>query len=603
MAAAINDADSALAGVASSQVPEISRSSPVKETIVGRAMNQQHTGSRDGSTSSASSMSSVSRKELDFKHNDNTFHVVANLILEKFQAKMTPGDTFLTLDAADIAHLDQIAPHNVRISFVEAVRYRLEHNCPPNSDLNIHALTRECGDIGLARHGNDNPLLATLNAAGMKAITIAVPPLRKHRNSGSLTNPARPGIPPPYPGTHSSAMPISVPPTRGDASVASAGGSTITGVSVTEAHVSTTESLARQQLMAELREASNLMAESVTPEAATFWRNHVVDLQARLRALHGEGSGDTTRGQYEHTPISYHQGPVYEPAFPDAPPTYQPEPKAKYEPPHQQQSRESIAPPKPVAPAPEKRSTGGRGRPIVDVIAPAALPGGYHFEAEIQGRRFLAVVPAGGVKKGETFSCLMRDLEIVAPGVPVGRWRDRLCDCCNYGITHALFCNALFCPLLALGQVMTRLNYDFLGRPSPVKRTMTAYCTMWSIVIFAILMNSLIYAAYCYKWSFNMPLSYADIAASVLLNACLVAFTISATSAARATLRDKYMIREHRFFDLEDCCCATFCMPCTICQMGRHTVNYDEVDAVCCSANGLSAKPTNSTKNTSGYII
>merc|ERR1712032_521528 len=65
-------------------------------------------------------------------------------------------------------------------------------------------------------------------------------------------------------------------------------GSVLTGMS--EVHATTTESLARQQLMTELREASNLMAESVTPEAAKFWRQHVVELRARLRALYGEDS-------------------------------------------------------------------------------------------------------------------------------------------------------------------------------------------------------------------------------------------------------------------------------------------------------------------------
>ena len=44
--------------------------------------------------------------------------------------------------------------------------------------------------------------------------------------------------------------------------------------------------------MAELREASNFMAESKTKEASNFWRNHVLDLQARLRTLHGEKFGD-----------------------------------------------------------------------------------------------------------------------------------------------------------------------------------------------------------------------------------------------------------------------------------------------------------------------
>jgi hypothetical protein len=59
-----------------------------------------------------------------------------------------------------------------------------------------------------------------------------------------------------------------------------------------EAELSAAETLARQQLLAELREASNFMAESKTKEASNFWRNHVLELQARLRTL----QGDTTTG-------------------------------------------------------------------------------------------------------------------------------------------------------------------------------------------------------------------------------------------------------------------------------------------------------------------
>jgi hypothetical protein len=56
--------------------------------------------------------------------------------------------------------------------------------------------------------------------------------------------------------------------------------------------LSDAEKLARQQLMAELREASNFMAESKTKEASNFWRNHVMELQARLRTLQGDsGAG------------------------------------------------------------------------------------------------------------------------------------------------------------------------------------------------------------------------------------------------------------------------------------------------------------------------
>ena len=40
----------------------------------------------------------------------------------------------------------------------------------------------------------------------------------------------------------------------------------------------------------------------------------------------------------------------------------------------------------------------------MDVIAPATLPEGYAFEAEVDGQCFQVKVPKGGVKEGEIFS-------------------------------------------------------------------------------------------------------------------------------------------------------------------------------------------------------
>jgi len=39
----------------------------------------------------------------------------------------------------------------------------------------------------------------------------------------------------------------------------------------------------------------------------------------------------------------------------------------------------------------------------------------------------------------------------------------------------------------------------------------------------------------------------------------------------------------------EDFCCALFCTPCTICQMARHTADYQKYGAGCCTQDGLSA--------------
>jgi hypothetical protein len=95
----------------------------------------------------------------------------------------------------------------------------------------------------------------------------------------------------------------------------------------------------------------------------------------------------------------------------------------------------------------------------VDVVAPATLPGGYKFEAEVDGHRFVATVPQGGVEQGETFSCTMRDIDsIYVDEIPVGGWRDRLCDCLAHGVCHPVIWTSFFCPLCTFDSVLSSTN-------------------------------------------------------------------------------------------------------------------------------------------------
>jgi hypothetical protein len=238
----------------------------------------------------------------------------------------------------------------------------------------------------------------------------------------------------------------------------------------------TPKSLARQQLLAELREASNLMADSVTPEAAQFWRKHVVELQSRLRALHEQTTGKntptttpttarvTTGGdaaeeimrRNERLLASLHENTGYVAPSQDEFRQFREEQQqtpaaaaaagAAYathttSSTYTQQRQQSRSQPQSNNLDPDLQ-----GLPMVDVVSPADLPGGYEFEAEIEDRRFLATVPAGGVRKGETFSCYMRDLDNVGSEIPVGRWRDGQLDCLTHGVFHPLVLNAVFCP-------------------------------------------------------------------------------------------------------------------------------------------------------------
>jgi Cys-rich protein (TIGR01571 family) len=61
-----------------------------------------------------------------------------------------------------------------------------------------------------------------------------------------------------------------------------------------------------------------------------------------------------------------------------------------------------------------------------------------------------------------------------------------------------------------------------------------------------------------------------------------------ATCIARKSLRNKYHIAPGACGCCEDCCCAYFCQPCTLCQLARHTADYRVHQAYCCNPTGLS---------------
>jgi hypothetical protein len=185
----------------------------------------------------------------------------------------------------------------------------------------------------------------------------------------------------------------------------------------------------RHRLQAEIREASKLVVTSENPETGAFWRNHVIGLQRKLDALQKAASAaniqQSANGNIAGVPRDFLSGPLANEGDYRA---MEDQPQGKDTDSSQMQPMEY-----------DSR--------MVDVIAPADLPGGYHFEAEIEGQRFLATVPDGGVQQGETFTCYMRELNSVAIDIPVGYWKDGMCDMCTYGLCHPTLWHALFCPL------------------------------------------------------------------------------------------------------------------------------------------------------------
>ncbi|KAL7546493.1 hypothetical protein ACHAWF_009830 [Thalassiosira exigua] len=242
-------------------------------------------------------------------------------------------------------------------------------------------------------------------------------------------------------------------------------------------------------------------------------------------------------------------------------------------------------------------------RPYLEVVAPAKLPEGYTFEAEVDGRSFKVKVPAGGVEEGQRFTVPFPD-EIGGSGqgladsteaLTFGYWKDGLFDCCQFGCIHSVLCNAWCCPLVLLGQIMTRLKLNWLGYEDADPGTST-FQMLLGITIGYFILRSLINVPVYTLFAIDAAAAKggtsvfheALIVVQWLLDLSFTIFTIFLVYNTRRYIRDKYRIPERNCKGCEDCCCAYWCTCCTVAQMARHTADYETYAAKCCSSTGLS---------------
>lgn len=109
-----------------------------------------------------SQASSQQSQALDLKKNDNAFHIVASLIVDRFEEQLADGNTkSIRVKAGDMYHMERVVPD--KKVFIEAVQYRVI-NCPQNSIKPIHEVTRRCQALGLHKKGKNNLLYAPIGS-------------------------------------------------------------------------------------------------------------------------------------------------------------------------------------------------------------------------------------------------------------------------------------------------------------------------------------------------------------------------------------------------------------------------------------------------------
>lgn len=228
------------------------------------------------------------------------------------------------------------------------------------------------------------------------------------------------------------------------------------------------------------------------------------------------------------------------------------------------------------------------GQLMVQVVAPENLPAGYKFNAVYEEQVFPVEVPAGGLTKGEKI-VVPFDPSLVIEGDGVtGQWKDGLFDCCKFGILHPSLLNACCCPLILLGQIMTRLKLDWLGDPSPTEGWQCTFRTMLYITIGYFILNVIFSPGEEYKDTDDF--SYKETPESgtyQLITSLFGAFVIFVTFKVRKYIRTRDHIPEERCIGCEDFCCSFWCGCCVASQMARHTANYKSEPANFCTPKGL----------------
>ena len=138
---------------------------------------------------------------------------------------------------------------------------------------------------------------------------------------------------------------------------------------------------------------------------------------------------------------------------------------------------------------------------------------------------------------------------------------------------------------------MHRLKLTWRGSEGSIAETTATFRILFiSTVIFAITNNVLKYLPLFFVDAYGNPTAeYVDLVSfRLLLLLAYWAVTAILVARTRKHIRAKYSIPEEYCKGSEDCCASCWCYCCAVSQMARHTADYENYAATCCSETGLS---------------
>lgn len=237
----------------------------------------------------------------------------------------------------------------------------------------------------------------------------------------------------------------------------------------------------------------------------------------------------------------------------------------------------------------------------IRVVAPAKLEEGYTFDVIFNDAPFTVVVPKGGVKEGQEFDvpyhsddechdndedCLSLEEDTTLPaqsssedeekfdenGAPFGRWRTKLCSCCDV-VTQSTFWMGLCCTPVLIAQLLTRFRLTWRGwQGSEEEASLTFNRIVLSMIII-------------------LSISKLPLLGSLLFPSFFIIVVVYVGTNLRKYVRKKYRIPSTLPTKLgesiDDCCCMFWCGCCSAIQMARHTHDDKEYPGYGCTTTGL----------------
>jgi Cys-rich protein (TIGR01571 family) len=182
--------------------------------------------------------------------------------------------------------------------------------------------------------------------------------------------------------------------------------------------------------------------------------------------------------------------------------------------------------------------------------------------------------------------------------IPVGQWRDSVCDLFHYGYCHGSVWTSICCLPLATGQIISRLHLTICGKPGIAlirSRSLIFLSIVIAVVTFLVVRVFLFLLITLHDpnvmnessidWIEPSKTYYILCAIDDCLGLIGTALVIYQIYRVRLHVRTRYAIPGNAAGDLT---CSMCCPTLVAAQLLRHTTDYEQYPSMCClSATGI----------------